>query len=301
MRVCNRALTSIFSGPCIFSCAAKAFLKGVGVLGVGIVTVLRNVGVRDLKWKRIQYVVHNLWQVTLRFSWNAAQYSFVKLFYPSFSFWCLGVVSLWSGVLLRHLWPQTGVEVSAGVSKLRCSVPDMLQIWGGTQTDNNRHMTNNNFIPSTLRGISFGKVDNELKKDFIYSWWGEWQWFCRCFLGWIWCIFQERGACPITERWHFPSFFPSPPPNRDLGGLWWADGRQRRDPTDEEWGAVLILAREGSVAADCVTRWTVDYALLLETGKAHRVLSRWCSTLRDIKTGHVAPRNRVLQSRTHLQ
>lgn len=66
MRVCHRALTSIFSGPCIFSCAANAFLKGVGVLGVGIVTVLRNVGVRELKWQRMQYVVH----VTLR--WSAA-------------------------------------------------------------------------------------------------------------------------------------------------------------------------------------------------------------------------------------
>lgn len=78
-------------------------------------------------------------------------------FYPSFSFWCLGVVSLWTGVLMRHLWPQTGVEVSAGVSKPRCSVPDMLQIWegGGTQTDMII------FIPSTLGGINFGKVDNE--------------------------------------------------------------------------------------------------------------------------------------------
>lgn len=150
------------------------------------------------------------------------------------------------------------------------------------------------------QGIGFSKVDHELKKDFIYSWWGEWQWFCRRFLGWIWCIFQERGACPITERWHFPSFFPSPPPNRDLGGLWWADGRQRSDPTDEERGAVLILAGWGSIV-DCVTRWTVDHALLLETGEAHRVLSWWCSTFRQIKTGHVAPRNRVLQSRAHLQ
>lgn len=57
----NWALTSIFSGPCIFSWAAKAFLKGVGVLGVAVVTVLRNVGVRDLtRWQRKNEVVYKL-------------------------------------------------------------------------------------------------------------------------------------------------------------------------------------------------------------------------------------------------
>lgn len=47
------ALTSIFRGPCIFSCAASAFLKGVGVLGVGTVTVLRSLGVRKLDFLKI--------------------------------------------------------------------------------------------------------------------------------------------------------------------------------------------------------------------------------------------------------
>lgn len=30
-------------------------------------------------------------------------------------------------MLRRHLWPHTGVEVRAGFSRFRCSVPDMLQ------------------------------------------------------------------------------------------------------------------------------------------------------------------------------
>lgn len=47
----------------------------------------------------------------------------------SFSFWCLGVVSFWSGVLKRHLWPHMGVDVRAGLSRFRCSTPDMLQNW----------------------------------------------------------------------------------------------------------------------------------------------------------------------------
>lgn len=52
----------------------------------------------------------------------------------SFSFWCLGVVSFWSGVLKRHRWPHMGVEVRAGLSRLRCSTPDMLQNWYKRQT-----------------------------------------------------------------------------------------------------------------------------------------------------------------------
>jgi hypothetical protein len=42
-------LTSILTGPCIFSCAARAFLNGVGVLGVGIMTVFRYFGVLELR------------------------------------------------------------------------------------------------------------------------------------------------------------------------------------------------------------------------------------------------------------
>lgn len=52
--------------------------------------------------------------------------------YPTFSFWCLGVVSLWKGVLRRHFWSQTGVEVRAGLSRFRCSPPDVLKNWRKT-------------------------------------------------------------------------------------------------------------------------------------------------------------------------
>lgn len=41
-------LTTIFSGPCIFSWAARAFLNGVGVLGVGTMMDLRILGVLKL-------------------------------------------------------------------------------------------------------------------------------------------------------------------------------------------------------------------------------------------------------------
>lgn len=40
--------TTIFKGPCIFSWAAKAFLKGVGVLGVWTIIDLRTFGVLKL-------------------------------------------------------------------------------------------------------------------------------------------------------------------------------------------------------------------------------------------------------------
>lgn len=49
--------------------------------------------------------------------------------YPSFSLWCLGVVSLCSGVFCRQRWLHTGVEVRAGFSRWRFSAPDRLQNW----------------------------------------------------------------------------------------------------------------------------------------------------------------------------
>lgn len=71
----------------------------------------------------------------LGFKWNVRDIHCFKIFiYPSFSFWCLGVISFWSGVLRRHFWPHTGVDVRAGLSRFKCSAPDMLQNWDRQQT-----------------------------------------------------------------------------------------------------------------------------------------------------------------------
>lgn len=49
--------------------------------------------------------------------------------YPAFSFSCLGVgvVSLCWGVLEKFFCVHTGVDVSAGLSRVKCSAPDMLK------------------------------------------------------------------------------------------------------------------------------------------------------------------------------
>lgn len=74
-----QTLTSIFSGPCIFSWAAKAFLKGVGVLGVGIMTVLWNLGVLELEsWQSLQ--IH----LVLTIRWKvSSKYIMILAFIPA--------------------------------------------------------------------------------------------------------------------------------------------------------------------------------------------------------------------------
>lgn len=155
MRMCDRALTSIFSGPCIFSCAAKAFLKGVGVLGVGIVTVLRNVGVRDLKWQRIQYVVHKLWEVTLR-SWNVMERSvilFCEAFLPVILFLVLGC-----GLFVDWCVDETPLATNGSRGECRGVQAEVFSSWYVTNLGRRVHkQTMIIFIPSTLRGISFGR------------------------------------------------------------------------------------------------------------------------------------------------
>lgn len=232
-------------------------------------------------------------------------YCFKIFIYPSFSFWCLGVVSFWSGVLKRHLWPHMGVEVRAGLSRFRCSTPDMLQNWSNRQTRHLSRMAKCHLSTSTLWGSSQAEVGirvcEERKTDFIYSWRGEWQWLGGRFLGRIWYIFQEGGAGPVAQRRRFPPFFSLPPPNWCMGGFGWVDRSQGGDTAQTKWSTVLITTRDGSGSVDCVAHWTVNCPLLQETGVACLVVPWWCCCLWHVETGHVAPRNRVLQKKTHLQ
>ena len=139
------------------------------------------------------------------------------------------------------------------------------------------------------------------KTRFIYSWWGEWQWLGRRFLGGVWCIFQEGGAGPVTQRRHFPLFSSPPPPNWCLGGFGRVDRSQGGDAAQTEHGAVFIPPRDGSCGVDCVSQRTVSSPLLQDTGISCLALPWRSCCLWHIKSGHVAPWNRVLQGKTHLQ
>lgn len=131
-----RGHTTIFSGPCIFSWAARAFLKGVGVFGVCPMIDLRTFGVLKL--------ITETWSSTVSTPVKSSgkktdththtlelEHMAHTQAYPAFSFWCFGVVSFCCGVFKKHFCPQTGVEVSARLSKLRCSPPDMLKNFVG--------------------------------------------------------------------------------------------------------------------------------------------------------------------------
>lgn len=64
---CIKIPTTIFKGPCIFSWAAKAFLNGVGVLGVWAIMDLRTLGVLKLN-KKIW--VYTKAQISLGSDWT---------------------------------------------------------------------------------------------------------------------------------------------------------------------------------------------------------------------------------------
>lgn len=139
------------------------------------------------------------------------------------------------------------------------------------------------------------------KTDLIYSWGREWQWLCGRLLGRIWDIFQEGGAGPIAQRRRFSPISSPPSPSGGLGGFWWADRSQGGDTAQTKWSTVLITTRDGSRGVNCVAHWTVNCPLLQEGGVARLVVPGRRCCLWQVETGHFAPCNRVLQSKTHLQ
>lgn len=286
-----RAITSIFSGPCIFSWAAKAFLKGVGVLGVGIVTDLRNLGVCDLE--SLQRIWYTLPAQTIKLNedyWNMRGIYTILRFLPIILF-----LVLRCGFFLEWRVGKTPLATHRSRGQGRVIHVQMLRpryvAWLGKQTDQ----------ASESHDQIGGEGRKYRKTSFIYSWWGEWQWLGRCFLGGVWYIFQEGGAGPVAQRRHFPLFFSPPPPNWCLGGFGWVDRSQGGDAAQTKRSAVLIPPRVGSCGVDCVAHRTVSSPLLQDTGVACLALPWRSCRLWHVETVHVAPWNRVLQGKTHLQ
>lgn len=282
------APTSIFSGPCIFSCAAKAFLKGVGVLGVGIMTVLRNLGVLELgSWQIMWSNMHPPLGGTLVI---VLTYFFTHRSLSGAWVWFLFEVVCWRDTF-GHTW-----ELRWGRGYPGSYAPPLTCCKTGVTDRQTSYLS---YINTSQAEVGIQVCGG--KNDLIYPWWGERQWLGGRFLGRIWYIFQKGGAGPVTQRRWFPSFFPPPPPNWALARLGWIDRSEGGDTAQTKWSTGLILTRDGRWSVDRVAQWTINRPVLQETGVACLVVPWWCRCLWHIETGHVAPWNRVLQKTTHLQ